>query len=264
MSFEAIKWALATRGLKASEKLLLVVLADHANEGGTCFPSAKLLTEETSLNKDTVFKALKSLEEQGLVTKSKGGRNSNLYTLAVGAVIRKTGYPEKQISEKPDIRKTGHELSEKPDSSYPKNRTLISKESINEPTTAETFQDPPATADPAASELFPENPAPQPKARKRAALESFPQDLPEEWMRSAKEARPDIDPAYVFGKLKARYAGTATKKALATWRREFMNWIGREFARPQNNSNKPSSWIRNDQSTMDYSEDSVRKFLGCA
>ncbi|MGN1209908.1 MAG: hypothetical protein ACI4SV_06365, partial [Duodenibacillus sp.] len=34
------------------------------------------------------------------------------------------------------------------------------------------------------------------------------------------------------GKLKARYVGTTTTKMMKTWRREYMSWIGREFAKP--------------------------------
>ena len=59
----------------------------------------------------------------------------------------------------------------------------------------------------------------------------MPAELPAEWEASALEARPDVDPRYVYGKIKAKYAGATTRKAFATWRREFLNWIGREFAR---------------------------------
>lgn len=68
----------------------------------------------------------------------------------------------------------------------------------------------------------------------RAPLVVMPICLPEEWMTSALEVRSDVDPAAVFTKLKARYAGTTTRKAMSTWRREFMGWIGREYAgKPQ-------------------------------
>ena len=70
--------------------------------------------------------------------------------------------------------------------------------------------------------------------KKRAPLVVMPICLPEEWMTSALEVRSDVDPAAVFTKLKARYAGTTTRKAMSTWRREFMGWIGREYAgKPQ-------------------------------
>lgn len=64
----------------------------------------------------------------------------------------------------------------------------------------------------------------------RDPLVPFPDSLPDDWKKSALETRTDIDPERVFLKLKARYVGTTMKKALKTWRREFMNWIGREFS----------------------------------
>ena len=73
----------------------------------------------------------------------------------------------------------------------------------------------------------------------RAPLVSMPAELPAEWEASALEARADVDPGFVFGKLKARYAGTTTRKALTSWRREFMNWIGREFAKAPAPAPKP-------------------------
>lgn len=69
------------------------------------------------------------------------------------------------------------------------------------------------------------------EAKKREPLIAFPDVLPDEWREDARKARPDIDPDYVFTKLKARYVGTATTKMMKTWRREYMNWIGREFAK---------------------------------
>jgi hypothetical protein len=71
-----------------------------------------------------------------------------------------------------------------------------------------------------------------PKKRRRSQQPRvpFPETLPDDWAEAAKIARPDIDPQRVFLKLRARYAPTTTKKTLATWKREFMNWIGKEFA----------------------------------
>lgn len=73
----------------------------------------------------------------------------------------------------------------------------------------------------------------------RAPLVAMPAELPAEWEASALEARPDVDPRYVYGKIKAKYAGATTRKALTTWRREFLNWIGREFAKAPAHSPKP-------------------------
>ena len=84
-----------------------------------------------------------------------------------------------------------------------------------------------------APEALPDPDADLPPKKQRRSEQPrvpFPETLPDDWAEAAKIARPDIDPQRVFLKLRARYAPTTTKKTLATWKREFMNWIGKEFA----------------------------------
>lgn len=84
-----------------------------------------------------------------------------------------------------------------------------------------------------APEALPDPDADLPPKKQRRSQQPrvpFPETLPDDWAEAAKIARPDIDPQRVFLKLRARYAPTTTKKTLATWKREFMNWIGKEFA----------------------------------
>lgn len=90
--------------------------------------------------------------------------------------------------------------------------------------TQDSEQAPEALPDPDA-DLPPKKPR-----RSQQPRVPFPETLPDDWAEAAKIARPDIDPQRVFLKLRARYAPTTTKKTLATWKREFMNWIGKEFA----------------------------------
>lgn len=73
-----------------------------------------------------------------------------------------------------------------------------------------------------------ENPKPKPK-RKRDPLVPCPETLPDEWREAAKIARPDVDPIVVWRKFWARYGPTSEKKALKTWKRMFLGWIGREY-----------------------------------
>lgn len=84
-----------------------------------------------------------------------------------------------------------------------------------------------------APEALPDPDADLPPKKQRRSQQPrvpFPETLPDDWAEAAKIARPDIDPQRVFLKLRARYVPTTTKKTLATWKREFMNWIGKEFA----------------------------------
>lgn len=95
----------------------------------------------------------------------------------------------------------------------------------------------------AADSLFPPAENPQPKTakpkRKPPVLVTFPETLPEEWRQAALKLRPDIDPVVVFNKLRARYLTSPKRKALSTWRREFLNWIAGERAIPGHQPPQP-------------------------
>lgn len=69
MSVEAIKWAWAqSRGLRSTEKFLLVYLADRYNEEqGFAWPSLARMSKDTSISKTSLKKALKRLEELGYI-----------------------------------------------------------------------------------------------------------------------------------------------------------------------------------------------------
>lgn len=68
----------------AHEKLIYLELADRTDDNGKCFPSLATLSAASMLSKPTVIKALKGLEEKGLIIISKrkldnGGNASNVY-----------------------------------------------------------------------------------------------------------------------------------------------------------------------------------------
>jgi len=73
MSVQAITQALAIQGVSPSEKLLLMVLANYADDTGKCWPSQTRLAEDTCMTDRGVRKLLVALEAKGLV--SRKGRN---------------------------------------------------------------------------------------------------------------------------------------------------------------------------------------------
>lgn len=93
MSGIALIWAANVKGLKPAAKVVLIQLADfHNKETGRCNPSAQRLADECEMDRATVFRHLKSLEELGLVTRhakgdDKGGRSSNQYELHLDVVL---------------------------------------------------------------------------------------------------------------------------------------------------------------------------------
>lgn len=85
MSFEALDWAWR-QPLKQGPKLVLLALADYANDDGVCWPGFDALVEKTSMSRSAVIEAIKALTEAGLVAVEKradanGYRASNRYHL---------------------------------------------------------------------------------------------------------------------------------------------------------------------------------------
>lgn len=86
MSVQALSSAFAVRGVNASEKLVLLALANYADRELRCWPSQKTLSEDTELGERTVWGALKGLEARGLLTRKPryrddGARSTDVFTL---------------------------------------------------------------------------------------------------------------------------------------------------------------------------------------
>lgn len=98
MSGKALIWAAEVKGLKPATKIVLIQLAQRASkEDNRCFPSAQLLAADCEMDRATVFRHLKTLEERGLITRKsrgdgKGGRSSNVYTLHIDLVFGPSSY----------------------------------------------------------------------------------------------------------------------------------------------------------------------------
>lgn len=92
MSFQAMAWAVKQTPAGTKEKFVLLMLANYAsNENGDCHPSINEISDATMLSKDSVIRALKSLEDDGLISveKKRVGRVNlpNTYTLNMREVV---------------------------------------------------------------------------------------------------------------------------------------------------------------------------------
>lgn len=86
MSVQALSCAMVLRGVSASEKLLLLVLANYADENMSCWPSHKRLSEDACLSQRTILTLLKGLEERRIITRRErfrrdGSRTTDLITI---------------------------------------------------------------------------------------------------------------------------------------------------------------------------------------
>ena len=89
MSIECLNKALKIDGLTPTKKLVLVILANYADEKGTCYPSYKHIARVIGLETTrTIQNAIKEFEEMGLLRIERrkldnGGYTSNRYHLTL-------------------------------------------------------------------------------------------------------------------------------------------------------------------------------------
>ena len=90
MSFTAMSLAIS-QNLPTKEKFILVMMANYADENLHCYPSIARLCSDTGMSKDSVIRAIKNLEDCGLVTvrrqKQNGVNLCNTYDLNLRVVV---------------------------------------------------------------------------------------------------------------------------------------------------------------------------------
>ncbi len=79
--FHHIAWAMKAQTPDALSKWLLVILADHADASGMCFPSQTTLSNRTGMHVATVNRKLLMLEDADLITRQSGreGKSTRYY-----------------------------------------------------------------------------------------------------------------------------------------------------------------------------------------
>lgn len=84
MSIQAINWALnEVSGISATQKCILLTIADRADSNGYCYPSYEDICVRSCANRKTVATAIKALNEAGLLKKIKRFNKSTIYCLAI-------------------------------------------------------------------------------------------------------------------------------------------------------------------------------------
>lgn len=83
-----------------TEKLVLLALADSANDDGVCWPSVTELVSKSGLSERAVQKVVGGLSERGLVKVHRRYKQSNIYQIDV-AVLRTTVWGARRSGEPP-------------------------------------------------------------------------------------------------------------------------------------------------------------------
>ena len=123
MSFEAMKWASEQEAGTSTNKLLLLLLANYADQDFTCFPSIKKLAVMAECGESTVRRSLKDLAKRDLIEiKSRfepyGDRcrqTSNIYILRG---FQNETHPPVKLTPAPLSKSTGHITSHNNQSIY--------------------------------------------------------------------------------------------------------------------------------------------------
>jgi hypothetical protein len=98
MSLEALSWALNCDGLKSTEKLVLICLANHADKEGFCFPSQRHIAKTAAITERAVRANIASLVDKGFISKEHrqrldGSRTTDKYLLNVGIQSNRNHIP---------------------------------------------------------------------------------------------------------------------------------------------------------------------------
>jgi hypothetical protein len=106
MSWKATAWALGQTTGAAGRKLLLLALANYADENGVCWPAQETLARDTEQSVDTVQRQLDVLEQLKLLTrermpKRRGQWQGYRYTLCLQAGCGPRG---QSAARRPDVR----------------------------------------------------------------------------------------------------------------------------------------------------------------
>jgi len=97
----------------SSEKLVLLCLADcHNADTGQCNPSVNYICKKTSLDRKTILKSLRLLNDKNWLSRTKVEGSSNQYFLAIGGSPL-TALGEGDISSKA-VPNLGHKPKTKP------------------------------------------------------------------------------------------------------------------------------------------------------
>ena len=84
MSIKIMDMVFKDETLESNKKLVMLAIADNANDQGYCYPSINTISQKTSLSRKTVIKHLKELEARKLLLSKKrsrknGGRYTTIY-----------------------------------------------------------------------------------------------------------------------------------------------------------------------------------------
>lgn len=144
MSVRATNWAWSLEEVMGSEAMVLLALADQANDEGFCWPAQEKLAPKARQSVSTLRRSLRSLEKMGLLTtitrSSTRGRRSNLYLLHIGAKPDLSMRSAKAVSLGEDAAQACQMLEEASDAVFVANKPTGQIDRLPQPVTYDRLQ----------------------------------------------------------------------------------------------------------------------------
>ena len=120
-----------------ARKLVLIKLADNANEKGECWPSYQHIADQCEMSRRSVMRHISELESQGFLTsfhrKGVNGNSSNVYKLHIASGSVAAIEPSDNLSPPSDTDSPDSDTMSPPPSDTVSPRTSHSLEPVNEP-----------------------------------------------------------------------------------------------------------------------------------
>lgn len=227
MSVDATRWAWQ-QPVKPSQKLVLLTLADRADEYFNCYPSISRMVNDTGLDRKTIIRALQSLEAEGFLSIQKTDGERNYYSLigvsdrheikltrpknGTGRPVPKTVLDQSQKRDDHQSQNWDTNLSIEPNKNLKKETTNVVSKKIDEKRNGE-----------------------------RLGLDT----LPDTWRQFCHDERPGLDADRVFARFRDYWIAQPGAKGrkldwFATWR----NWVRNESGVNGNGARQPTGQQR--------------------
>lgn len=125
MSIRIMSAVFDSKTLKPTERLVMLALADHADDEGKCYPSIDRLKDRTGLSERAVQMNVRKLVDEGYLRVQIGGGkgNANLYFVSPNPAY---AAPRTKCTPAPDAPQTPHMLrpNPAPDAPEPSGTTI--------------------------------------------------------------------------------------------------------------------------------------------
>lgn len=126
--------------VRSGELLVLLALADHANDSGTCFPSVARLAERARLSLRQTQRVLRHLEEIGLIGREPHGgrRGTDLFEVYTPDIMSPAGRESDAVTHSSRVHHPASSMTQPSDTDDAKGSCEMSPGTVREPSTTTT------------------------------------------------------------------------------------------------------------------------------